>query len=340
MTTSQAKSVRWGVLGNATIARKCVIPAIHKSCNGRVRALATRFPDKADKLVAENGIEQLYDHYEAVLADSEVDAVYIPLPNHLHLHWTLKALAAGKHVLCEKPLACNAAEAREMEIAARNAGRLLQEAFMYRFHPRSRQIRQIVQDGSIGRPQLIRAAFCYAMEEQILRSGDNFRLQPDSGGGALLDVGCYGVSVARWLYGQEPETLQAQAVFGPQGVDVHFAALLRFPDNGLAVVEASFVTALQQTYSVICAGGAVELPHDAFIPWEKDAVFTLREPAEEQGTVHVVPGADEYQLMVEHFARAVSGESPLDIEPAESVQNMVVLDALAKAAKTGKTVLL
>ena len=338
MGSSLDKTVRWGVLGNATIARKCVIPALHKSENGELTALATRAPEKAEKLVEENRIEKLYDRYEAVLTDTDVDAVYIPLPNHLHHSWTLKALRAGKHVLCEKPLACDAGQAREMESVAADSGRLLMEAFMYRFHPRSRQIRQILREGVIGKPLQIRAAFCFSMDEEVLRRAHDYRLKPQMGGGALLDVGCYGVSVARWMYGEEPVSVQAQAVYSPQGVDLHFAALLRFAGSGLATVEASFVSALQQTYSVICSDGAVDLPHDAFVPWEKDAAFTLREKAEEQGKVHVVAGADEYRLMVEHFSRAVLGEGRLDIEPSESVQNMVVLDALAEAAKTGKTV--
>ena len=338
MDSATDKTVRWGVLGNATIARKCVIPAIDKSENGRVHALATRTPKRAAKLAAENHIERLTDDYEAVLADPDVDAIYIPLPNHLHHPWALKAMRAGKHVLCEKPLACNAAQAREMESVSRDTGRLLMEAFMYRFHPRSRQIRRLLRDGTVGQPVLIRAAFCYGMQEQTLRLGENFRLRPQTGGGALLDVGCYGVSVARWLYGCEPVSVQAQAVYGPQGVDVHFVALLRFPESGLATVEASFVSALQQTYSVIGSKGAVELPHDAFIPWEKDAGYILRGLAEENGKLHIVPGADEYRLMVEHFCRAAAGESPLEVEPAESVRNMAVLDALAEAAKTGKTV--
>ena len=338
LETLSDKTVRWGILGNATIARKCVIPALHKSENGKVRALATQSPEKAAKLVEEYRIEKLYDDYDAVLTDAEVDAVYIPLPNHLHHPWTLKALRAGKHVLCEKPLACNAAQAREMASAAADTNRLMMEAFMYRFHPRSRLIRQIVRDGTIGKPMLIHAAFCFGMQEEILRKGENYRLKPQMGGGALLDVGCYGVSVARWLFDQEPVSVQAQAEFGPHGVDLSFVALLRFPDSGLATVQASFVSALQQTYSVICSNGAVDLPHNAFVPWEKDAAFTIRGAVEEQGKVHVVPGADEYRLMVEHFARAVRRECPLDFESSESVQNMRVLDALAEAAQTGKTV--
>ena len=330
--------IRWGILGNAMIARKCVIPAIQKSRNGRIHALGTRSPSGAQDLVVDNGIPNVYDDYEAVLSDPAIDAVYIPLPNDMHHPWTIRALSAGKHVLCEKPLACNAAEAREMASSAREADRLLMEAFMYRFHPRSRHIKEIVDNGEIGKPCLIRAAFCYHMDDSIFKSGANARLKKDMGGGALLDVGCYGVSVARWLMGAEPLKMQAQAVYHPDGVDVHVAGTLKFADDRLAVIEASFISALQQTYSVVGSSGALELPHDAFIPWEKDALYSQRKVDEETGHEHLIPGADEYQLMVEHFADAVLGRAQLRYTVEDSIANMRVLDALSEAAHTGKTI--
>ena len=160
--------IRWGVLGNATIARKCVIGAIQKSRNGSVHALGTRSPADAAEVAAENGIGNVYDGYDAVLADPAVDAVYVPLPNHMHLPWTLKALSAGKHVLCEKPLACNAEEAREMAARAKETGLLLMEAFMYRFHPRSRRIKQKIDQGVIGKPNQIEAVMA-EMEKRPAR---------------------------------------------------------------------------------------------------------------------------------------------------------------------------
>jgi predicted dehydrogenase len=214
------------------------------------------------------------------------------------------------------------------------------EAFMYRFHPRSKRIKKLVADGSIGAPRLVRCAFCYHLDEALLESGECARLHPEMGGGALLDVGCYGVSVARWLLDAEPTSLQGQAIYHPCGVDVHFVGTLRFADNGLSTLEASFVSALQQTYTVVGTKGAIELPHDAFIPWEKDAVFIHRGKDEETGDAHVTPGADEYRLMVEQFAAAVLGKGELPYPPEESVRNMRVMDALAEAARTGKTVLL
>jgi predicted dehydrogenase len=241
-------------------------------------------------------------------------------------------------VLCEKPLACNAREARAMADQAAASGKLLMEAFMYRFHPRSRRIKQIVDEGGIGRPCLIRSAFCFHLDDAVLKSGGNIRLKPEMGGGALMDVGCYGVSVARWIAAAEPSKVQAQAVYHPAGVDLHMVGSLGFADETLAVFEASFISALQQTYTVVGSKGAIELPHNAFIPWENDAVFTQRKQDDEDGETHTVRGADEYQVMVEHFAAAVLKKTDLFYSPDDSIANMRALDALAEAARTGCTV--
>ncbi len=335
-----SEPVKWGVLGNANIARKCVIPAIQRSSNGTVRALATRFPERAWPVAAEHGIEHIYDGYDALLEDPDVEAIYVPLPNHLHHPWTLKALNAGKHVLCEKPLACDAEQAQEMVEAAEDNGLLLMEALMYRFHPRSRRIKEMVDGGAIGTPVSVQAAFCYQMEEESLADEGNIRLRPEMGGGALLDIGCYCVSVARCMVGAEPTRVQAQAVYHPQGVDVHLVGTLRFPGGCLATLEASFVSALRQTYAVFGSDGAIELPHDAFIPWDRDALFTLRGRDEETGQEQTIEGSDEYQLMVEHFSEAILGRTSLAFRPQDSVRNMEVLDALAQAAQTGRSVTL
>jgi xylose dehydrogenase (NAD/NADP) len=335
-----SESVKWGVLGNANIARKCVIPAIQRSSNGTVHALATRSPERAWPVAGEHGIEHIYGGYDALLEDPDIEAIYVPLPNHLHHPWTLKALNAGKHVLCEKPLACDAEQAQEMVEAAEDNGLLLLEAFMYRFHPRSRHIKEMVDGGAIGTPVSVRAAFCYQMGEESLADEGNIRLRPEMGGGALLDIGCYCVSVARWMLGAEPTRVQAQAVYHPQGVDIHLVGTLRFPGGCLASLEVSFVSALQQTYAVFGSAGAIELPHDAFIPWDREALFTLRGRDEEVGTEQTVEGGDEYQMMVEHFSEAILGQSSLAFQPQDSIRNMEVLDALAQAAQTGRSVTL
>jgi xylose dehydrogenase (NAD/NADP) len=330
-------NIKWGIIGNATIARKCMIPAIFNSANGCIQALASRNPEKAETLAAKYDISQLYSRYESVIEDKQVDVVYIPLPNHLHKEWTIKALKAGKHVLCEKPLACNAAEAIEMAAVASGNGLHLMEALMYRFHPRSRTIHKIVSQGKIGAPRLVRVSFCFHIEEQILEKKENARLKK-KGGGVLLDVGSYGVSVARWVMGENPQSVQAAAHFNAEGVDIHAAGVLHFRNWGLATIEASFISALQQTYTIVGETGSIELPHNAFIPWEKDTSYVYRGKNEEIGSQEIIPGADEYRLMAEHFSDVIiHGASPL-IDTYDSIQNMRVLDALAKSARIGQRV--
>ncbi|MFZ1041883.1 MAG: Gfo/Idh/MocA family oxidoreductase [Anaerolineales bacterium] len=327
--------VRWGVLGTAQIARVCVIPAILKSENGVLQAIASRNLAKAQALVEKHRQGVAYEGYAALLEDPEIDAVYIPLPNQLHKEWTIKALEAGKHVLVEKPFAMNAGEAEAMAEVASSHNRLLMEAFMYRFHPRSKRIKQLVDEGALGQISLIRSSFTFPVK----RDGSNERLfLPEMGGGSLWDVGCYGVSVARWLLGEEPATVSALADYGESGVDINFAGTLRFPSGALAVVESSFIAALQQTFSVIGKDGAIELPHDAFIPWENEATFILRGANDEHGKLMTIPRADEYQLMIEHFADALQGQVQLSLTPDESVKQMRIMDALKRSARSGEMV--
>lgn len=328
--------LNWGVLGNSTIGRICVLPAINNSNNGRVLALGTRRPEEARDLVRANRIEKVYNNYEQVIGDPEVSAVYIPLPNHLHLSWVVKALNCGKHVLCEKPLACSASEAREMAAAAKSNNRLLMEALMYRFHPRSRKVKSMVVNGKIGKPRLVRAAFCFAMDLDMLAKGGNCRLDGPAGSGALMDVGCYAVSTACWLLAEKPEAVQAMAIYHDRfNVDIHTIGSMQFASGALASFEVSFYSGLQQTYTIVGSDGVIELPHDAYIPWEHDALLEWRKKDEESGENIIIPGADEYRLMVEHFGNAVLGGEDPEIKLEESVANMEILDALEEAARKG-----
>lgn len=331
--------LNWGILGNAMIGRKCVMPAIAHSRNGRIRALGTRRPLEAVDIARHIGIDSIYESYDEVIHDPDVDAVYIPLPNHLHLTWTVKALLAGKHVLCEKPLACNAAEAEEMKALALATDRVLMEALMYRFHPRTQRVKRMISERAIGVPRLVRAAFCFSMADDLLKSGANHRLSSLQGGGALLDVGCYGVSVARWLLAAEPVRVQALAIRRPENnVDIHLVGNLLFDHGALATIEASFCSGLQQTYSIVGSDGVIDLPQDAYVPWEKDAVIYYRRDAEETAEKIIIPGVDEYQLMIEHFGdRVLEGVEPL-VLIEDSINNMAVLDSLAEAARSGCSV--
>ena len=200
-----------------------MLPAINASRHGALYAIASRDPARARALARRHRVRTVHASYEALLADPAVDAVYLPLVNSLHREWTLRALAAGKHVLCEKPLAVNAAEGEEMAAAAGSAGRLLMEGFMYRFHPRMRRLAESARG-----VRYLQASFGFPLRDEA-----NYRLRPELGGGALLDVGCYGLNVARWLLG-EPVQVVSVLRPGPPGVDLTVSALLAFPGGATA----------------------------------------------------------------------------------------------------------
>jgi predicted dehydrogenase len=321
--------LNWGILCTSLVGRLAVLPAIQHSRNGRLAAVASRSLDRARQEAEQFSIPRAYGSYAALLADPEVEAVYVPLPNSLHLEWVLRAAEAGKHVLCEKPLALNATEVETMIAACQRKGVRLMEAFMYRFHPRSIRVKELVDSGALGPIQLIRSAFAF-----LHRNPDDYRFKPEMGGGALLDVGGYAVSAARWLIGAEPIEVQASAQYGQaSGVDETLGGLLRFPGGELALVSCSFRTALRQNYEVVGRDAALEVSL-AFVPeGEESPLVLLRD---NQVELERFPRTDQYQLMVEHFADSVLEDQPLRFPPEEAWANARVLDALALAARTGQ----
>jgi xylose dehydrogenase (NAD/NADP) len=284
------------VLGAARIADSSVMPAIAASSNGRLVAIASRDKRRAHDFASRHGVARVSDSYEALVRDPEVDAVYIPLVNSVHKEWTLRAVAAGKHVLCEKPLGMNAGEAEEMGAAADKAGVLLMEAFMYRFHPRPNEFISELRD-----PMYVHASFGFALDDP-----QNVRMKKDLGGGALLDVGCYGVSVSRWILG-EPVRFAAWA--RGDEVDMTVSALLGFPSGATAAVWASFESPEEQELTVVTKTGRQRL----------ERPFSSKEP-------------DPYRLMVESFGQSVLEGRPVAIPVSDSVANMKVLDRIAEAA--------
>lgn len=287
--------IGWGILGAAGIARKRLLPAIAASSNSRIVALASRSSEHAREMLAPYPGAQVSDSYEALLAQPDVDAVYIPLPNGLHREWTLRALDAGKHVLCEKPLAVNAREAVEMAAAATASGMHLMEAFMYRFHPTMREFVERVSD-----PLHVQASFGFTVKD-----ASDIRMQAALGGGALLDVGCYAVSVSRWILGEPVEILARARI--KNGVDVSVSGLLAFADGRTASVWASFESAEEQDLTVIT----------------RDRVDRRETPFSRYRDPH-----DPYQLMVESFAESVLHDNPVAIPLTESIANMRVLDRI------------
>ena len=287
------------MLGAAGIADSSVMPAIAASSNGRLVAIASRDPARARDLASRHSVARVSATYEALVDDPDVEAVYIPLVNSLHKEWTLRAVAAGKHVLCEKPLGMNAAEAEEMGAAAEKAGVRLMEAFMYRFHPRP-----VAFVAGLREPMFVQATFGFS-----LRDEGNYRMRREFGGGALFDVGCYTVSVARWILG-EPDGLAAWARRGATNdVDMTVSALLHFPGGATASVWASFESPEEQELTVVTKAGRQRL----------EKPFSSMDP-------------DPYRLMVESFGESVLGGRPVAIPLSESIANMKVLDDIRAAA--------
>jgi len=280
------------------------MPAITASRNGRLVAIASRDPDRAANLARKHGVTTVAPDYAAVVSNPDVDAVYIPLTNDVHREWTLRALAAGKHVLCEKPLAMNAAEAEEMAAAARAAGLCLMEAFMYRFHPRTRGFVERLRAGD--RLEQVEAKFGFPMNHP----GD-FRLVPELGGGALLDVGCYTVNIARWLLG-EPDGVTGEARIDPETrVDMTASARLDFSGGATASLWCSFESPEEQVLTAVTAKGELTLTRPFAARYDSD---------------------DPYQLMVESFGDSVTGDGKVSLPPEDSVANMRVLDRIRRSA--------
>jgi D-xylose 1-dehydrogenase (NADP+, D-xylono-1,5-lactone-forming) len=320
------QKVRWGVLGTSNIGRRAVLPAIQRSGNGDLVAVASRAADRARAFADELGIPRAYASYEQLLADPEIEAVYIPLPNSMHREWTIKAAEAGKHILCEKPLALNAAECAEMDAAARANGVLLLEAFMYRFHPQTKRVIELIRQGAIGEPRLIHAAFTFRLTNPA-----NIRLQAELGGGSLMDVGCYCANVSRTLFGAEPIEVQAFASWSAGGVDEQLIGNLRFV-GGYAQFDSALTLARRETYQVVGTEGVIEVPV-AFLPGHSDTIIHIRDAAGARD--ETIAGVDEYQLMAEHFADCVRGQATLRYPATEAAANMRTIAALYRSARNG-----
>ena len=330
-TVAEEGRVRWGVLSTANIGRAAVNPAIQASSNGTLVAAASRDAARAGAFAAEHGIPSAFGSYEALLERDDIDAVYIPLPNSLHREWTIRAAQAGKHVLCEKPLAMDAAECEEMAAAADDAGVTLMEAFMYRFHPRTERVLEMLRDGRVGRVGAVRSAFTFRLRDQT-----NIRLDPDLGGGALMDVGCYCVNVSRTLVGEEPVEVQAAAHWTERGVDESMAGILRFPGGATAHFDCALTLERSEAYEVAGTDGQLRVPA-AFLPGTDDAEI-IETRGREGESIHTIAGVDEYRLMVEHFADCVLHDREPRYGVADAVANMRVITALYRSARSGRPV--
>ncbi len=318
-------TLKWGILSTANIGRKDVTPALQASAGSEVVAVASRNRAQAESYAKELAIPKAYGSYEALLEDPEITAIYNPLPNSLHLPWTLRALGSGKHVLCEKPLGLTAPECRQMAEAAETSGVVLMEAFMYRFHDRTRKLFDLVQAGTFGTLQLIRARFAFTVADP-----KNIRLSAPLGGGALMDVGCYCVNVARSLAGAQPTSVQAQATW-KQGVDETLTATLKFESGLIAQIDCALNQPRYEKVEIFGTEGFCEVD-GAFLPGSDET--TLSYATRQAGVTQLEFSAqNQFEKMVQHFAQYVTqGRSP-QYGALEAAQNMAVIEALYGSAR-------
>lgn len=321
--------VRWGVLGTASIALNKVIPALKRSEHCDVVALASRQLPRAVTASESLSIAKAYGAYEQLLADPDVEAVYIPLPNHLHVPWSLKALAAGKHVLCEKPIALDAGEAEELLTASRRFPRLkLMEAFMYRHHPQWVRARQLIEQGAIGELKTVHSFFSYFNENP-----DDIRNQPALGGGGLMDIGCYPVSLSRWLFQRQPWRVIASVEYDRRfRVDQLTSALMDFGDAS-ATFTCSTQLVPHQRVAVYGTTGRIEIEIPFNAPPDRPCRMWVETPAGSEQVLLDV--CDQYTVQGDLFSRAIRDDAPVPTPPEDAVGNMRVIDALFRSARNG-----
>jgi D-xylose 1-dehydrogenase (NADP+, D-xylono-1,5-lactone-forming) len=321
-----SEAVRWGILSTADINEK-VLAGVQGSPAVDVVAVGSRSAERAQEFASAHGIPRAHGSYQDLLANPDVEVIYIPLPNGLHVEWTLAALAAGKHVLCEKPLSPRAEEVERCFDAAERAGLVLSEGFMWRHHPQAERLESLVRGGAIGELRLVRAAFSFPLDRF-----PDVRWDAELDGGALLDVGCYCVSGARLLAGAEPERVTGESVLADSGVDSRFAGTLRFPGDVLAVFDCGFDIAPRDELEAIGSSGSLFLDD----PWHSaEPRIELR-----AGSVELVEveRANPYRLELEDVSAAIREEREPRLGRADAVGQARALEALMRSAAEGRPV--
>jgi predicted dehydrogenase len=326
--------IKWGILSTANIGIKRVIPAIIAGQRGVVAAIASRDADRAARVAADFGIPRAYAGYQRLLDDPEIEAIYNPLPNHLHVEWTVRALDAGKHVLCEKPIGLNAAEARAIVAARERSGKRVMEAFMVRFHPQWQRIRTLVREGRIGTVRAIQSAFTFPMLDP-----NNVRNREEWGGGALYDVGCYPIVTARYLFGTEPERAVALIDRDPKlGVDRLTSGLLSFPGGGQLIFSSALQLASYQRVVVLGSQGRIEVSVP-FTPQKDHACrLIIDSGASLDGSSAVFeqfPAVDQYAVQCDQAAAMMRGDAEQEFPIEDAIANMRVIDALYRSGISG-----
>lgn len=327
------RKVKWGVLGVAKIAIEKVIPAMQQGEASHIAAIASRDLGKARAAAGKLGIERTFGSYEALLADDEIEAIYNPLPNELHVPWTLRALAAGKHVLCEKPIALDAKEANSLIEARDRSGKLVAEAFMVRFHPQWRRAKELVATGAVGDLRAIQTFFSYRLLDP-----ENVRNRPPGGGG-LYDIGCYAILSARYIFGAEPTRVAATIDHDPNfRTDRLAGAILEFPGGRLSTFTIGTQMSAHQRVTIVGEAGRIEIMIPFNAPPDRPTEIAIDTGADLFGggrRVEQFPVCDQYTLQGDAFSRAILNATPLEFPIEDAILNMRVIDALFRSAKSG-----
>lgn len=326
--------VRWGVLSTAGIAQKELLPAFMRSENAVVTAIATGSDiEKAKEIASEFDIEKVYDSYEKLLEDPKIDAVYIPLPNHLHKKWVIEAANKGKHILCEKPAAITREEVLEMKAACEANEVLFMEAFMYYFHPQHARVKELVTSGEVGEVTFMQAGFSFYLDEE--RRAHTIKMDQEKGGGSLYDVGCYAIHAIRNILGAEPESVHVHAVMDPEyGIDTDAVAYLIFPNGMRASFDSSFNLAMRHEYKVHGTKGSITVPR-AFRPDNYGGEGVIQIEKGDGTTTEIVRG-DQYCLQVEHLSQAIlDGKKTVHHTFENTLDNMAVIDACYASIASG-----
>ncbi len=322
-----SQKIRWGVLGVAKIATVKVIPAMQRGKVSEVTAIASRDAAKAAQAARDLGIPKSYGSYEELIADPDIDAIYNPLPNHLHVPWSIQAANAGKHVLCEKPIALSVAETRDLIAARDRTGVKMGEAFMVRLHPQWLRTLEIVRSGEIGDLRAMSCVFSYNN-----RDAQNIRNKPETGGGAIMDIGCYPIHTSRWIFGAEPHRVSAVVERDPDfGTDRLVSALLDYP-GGQAVFTCSTQMSPFQRMQFFGTKGRVEIAIPVNAPPDKETRIEVQAPDIRTETFAV---CDQYTLQGDAFSRAVLGETEVPVPLEDALRNMAVIEALFRSGRTG-----
>ncbi|MFP7300316.1 Gfo/Idh/MocA family protein [Neobacillus niacini] len=326
------KKVRWGILSTANIAQKSLIPAFERANNAVVAGIASS-SGKAEEVAAQFNIEKSYTSYEEMLQDPDIDAVYIPLPNHLHKKWTIEAAKHGKHILCEKPASLTAEETKEMVEFCRESNVKFMEAFMYQFHPQHERVREIIKSGEIGDVKFMRSSFSFSLAQRE----DTIKLDPNKGGGSLYDVGCYPIHSIRNILGVEPIEVDVHAnVDADYQVDTAAYGYMQMENGVTAQFDCSFDMVFRAEYEVIGTKGQIKVPR-AFRPDHYGG----------EGLVIVQTGAvkreesifaDIYREEVEHISQVILDDSEPSYTGENAIQNMRVIEACYQSIKSGNII--